>query len=105
MSKLGSGNADGTFPKYLAVCGQRNYNIFFGFNSPNYAACVEGDTGISSSCAACFVKSAKYGADNCKWSCLWGSWCGSSCLDCVAAATKETEACAGVAVPSATTCR
>ncbi|CAE7029721.1 unnamed protein product [Symbiodinium sp. CCMP2456] len=105
MSKLGSGNADGTFPKYLAVCGQRNYNIFFGFNSPNYVACIEGDTGISSSCAECFVKSAKYGADNCKWSCLFGSWCGSSCLDCVAAATKETETCAGVAVPSAATCR
>ena len=74
MSKLGSGNADGTFPKLLAQCGQRNYNIFFGFNSANYVSCVEGDTGISSSCAQCFVQSAKYGVDHCKWSCLWGTW-------------------------------
>ena len=25
MAKLGSGNADGTFPKYLAVCGKQSY--------------------------------------------------------------------------------
>ena len=74
MTKLGGGNADGTFPKYLATCGHRNYNIFFGFNSANFASCVEGDTGISMTCARCFIQSAKYGADNCKWSCLFGAW-------------------------------
>ncbi|CAE7231139.1 unnamed protein product, partial [Symbiodinium microadriaticum] len=105
MSKLGSGNADGTFPKYLAVCGKQSYNIFFGFNSGKFLSCVERDTGISSSCAQCFVSSAKYGADNCKWSCFFGSWCGSSCLNCVASANQETAACAGVPVPSAATCR
>ena len=74
MAKLGGGNADGTFPKYLAVCGKKNYNIFFGFNQRNFISCVQGDTGISSSCASCFAGSAKYGADNCKWSCAWDSF-------------------------------
>lgn len=104
MSQLGSGNADGTFPKYLSQCGKKNYNIFFGFNSNNFVNCVESDTGLSSSCANCFVGSAQYGADNCKWSCFWGSWCGQSCLNCVASSTAATQQCAGVPVPQATSC-
>ena len=104
MSKLGSGNADGTFPKALAVCGKSNFNVFFGFNSNNYLSCVESSAGISQSCASCFVDSAKYGADNCKWACFWGSWCGQSCLNCVAKKNQETSDCAGVTVPKASTC-
>ena len=104
MSQLGGGNADGTFPKYLSKCGKQNYNLFFGFNSNRFASCVEADTGISSSCANCFVGSAKYGADNCKWSCFWGSWCGQSCLNCVASANAATQQCAGVTVPEASSC-
>mmetsp|Transcript_24114 Transcript_24114/g.55935 ORF Transcript_24114/g.55935 Transcript_24114/m.55935 type:complete len:160 (-) Transcript_24114:303-782(-) len=105
MSTLGGGNADGTFPKYLAECGKKNYNIFSGFNSARFLSCVEGNTGISSTCAECFSLSAGYGADHCKWACFWGSWCGSNCLDCVASANKATAECAGVPVPQAAPCR
>ena len=104
MSKFGSGNADGTFPKILSQCGKKNYNIFFGFNSHNFVDCVVSDTGLSSSCANCFKGSAQYGADNCKWSCFWGSWCGQSCLNCVASQSAATQQCAGVTVPQASSC-
>lgn len=104
MGQLGGGNGAGSFPKKLSECGKRNFNVFFGFNENRFTSCVQSATGISSSCARCFVSSAKYGADNCKWSCFWGSWCGRSCLDCVARANAATKQCAGVAVPEASTC-
>lgn len=105
MDQYGSGNADGTFPKRLSNCGKRNYNIFTGFNADRFVQCVRDDTKISKKCASCFVGPARYGANNCKWSCLWGSWCGKGCLDCVAQSTQQSQQCAGVAVPAATACR
>lgn len=105
MAAYGGGNADGTFPKRLSNCGKKNYNIFTGFNANNFVSCVQRDTKISKTCASCFVGPARYGANNCKWSCLWGSWCGKGCLDCVGQATQESQECAGVPVPAATACR
>eukprot|EP00435_Cladocopium_sp_Y103_P019932 s4028_g4.t2 len=105
MTQLGSGNADGTFPKILSNCGKRNYNIFSGFNARRFVECVQGDTGLTYDCGVCFVGPARYGANNCKWSCLFGSWCGKSCLDCVGQATAESQQCAGVTVPTASACR
>mmetsp|Transcript_101963 Transcript_101963/g.181106 ORF Transcript_101963/g.181106 Transcript_101963/m.181106 type:complete len:152 (+) Transcript_101963:69-524(+) len=105
INQLGGGNADGTFPKYLATCGTNNYNIFSGFNSGNFQSCVSSDTGISSGCSSCFAIAAQYGADNCKWSCFFGSWCGSSCLDCVSGQNSAVQECAGITVPSTTSCR
>mmetsp|Transcript_89592 Transcript_89592/g.109641 ORF Transcript_89592/g.109641 Transcript_89592/m.109641 type:complete len:161 (-) Transcript_89592:95-577(-) len=104
MTQLGGGNADGTFPKILSKCGKRNYNIFTGFNAGRFVDCVQRDTGLTKSCAQCFVGPARYGANNCKWSCLWGSWCGRSCLRCVGEATVQSQQCAGVSVPTATPC-
>eukprot|EP00490_Sorites_sp_Unknown_P025426 CAMPEP_0114656464 /NCGR_PEP_ID=MMETSP0191-20121206/12385_1 /TAXON_ID=126664 /ORGANISM="Sorites sp." /LENGTH=164 /DNA_ID=CAMNT_0001873735 /DNA_START=54 /DNA_END=548 /DNA_ORIENTATION=+ len=105
MTELGSGNADGTFPKILSNCGKRNYNIFTGFNSGRFVDCVQSDAGLTKSCGQCFVGPARHGANNCKWSCLWGSWCGRSCLRCVGEATAASQQCAGVPVPTATACR
>eukprot|EP00930_Biecheleria_cincta_P054233 TRINITY_DN4021_c0_g2_i1.p1 TRINITY_DN4021_c0_g2~~TRINITY_DN4021_c0_g2_i1.p1 ORF type:complete len:441 (-),score=54.79 TRINITY_DN4021_c0_g2_i1:236-1480(-) len=104
MQALGSGNADGTFPKILSVCGKQSYGLFSGFNKGNYEKCVTSKTGISSSCAACTAISAEYGANNCKWSCFWGSWCGSGCLSCVEPQNSKTQQCAGVQIPSTSTC-
>eukprot|EP00440_Ansanella_granifera_P049785 gb/GFBE01053955.1/.p1 GENE.gb/GFBE01053955.1/~~gb/GFBE01053955.1/.p1 ORF type:complete len:158 (+),score=37.12 gb/GFBE01053955.1/:1-474(+) len=104
MAELGGGNGASSFPRKLADCGKRNYNIFTGFNSNGYKSCVASATGISSTCAGCFAISAKYGADNCKWSCFWGSWCGSSCLKCVEPKNDDTQQCAGVDVPEASSC-
>eukprot|EP00434_Breviolum_minutum_P032783 symbB.v1.2.028992.t3/scaffold3111.1/size63350/7 len=105
MTELGSGNADGTFPKILSNCGKRNYNIFSGFNAHNFVDCVKENTGVTFDCGACFVAPARYGANNCKWSCLWGSWCGKGCLDCIGNKNEESQQCAGVKVPTATVCR
>ena len=105
MTELGSGNADGTFPKILSNCGKRNYNIFSGFNAHNFVDCVKENTGVTFDCGACFVAPARYGANNCKWSCLWGSWCGKGCLDCIGKKNEESQQCAGVKVPTATVCR
>ena len=55
--------------------------------------------------ALVFVAPARYGANNCKWSCLWGSWCGKGCLDCIGNKNEESQQCAGVKVPTATVCR
>eukprot|EP00440_Ansanella_granifera_P026561 gb/GFBE01028852.1/.p1 GENE.gb/GFBE01028852.1/~~gb/GFBE01028852.1/.p1 ORF type:complete len:154 (+),score=32.48 gb/GFBE01028852.1/:1-462(+) len=104
MTTLGGGNAAGSFPRKLADCGKQNYNIFSGFNSGGYKSCVSRATGISSTCASCFSTSAQYGADNCKWSCFWGSWCGSSCLKCVEPKVGAAQTCAGVPVPETTSC-
>ena len=41
MSKLGSGNADGTFPKYLAVCGKQSYLAFQHHRSPNVCSILD----------------------------------------------------------------
>ena len=103
MTQLGSGNADGTFPKILSDCGKRNYNIFSGFNARKFVECVQENTGLTWDCGTCFVGPARYGANNCKWSCLWGSWCGQSCLNCVGEATAQSQQCAGpgVTVPTA----
>mmetsp|Transcript_1950 Transcript_1950/g.2103 ORF Transcript_1950/g.2103 Transcript_1950/m.2103 type:complete len:148 (+) Transcript_1950:179-622(+) len=105
MDGYGGGNADGTFPKRLSNCGKNNYNIFTGFNADRFVQCVQRDTKISKKCASCFVGPARYGADNCKWACLFGSWCGKGCLDCVGQATQQSQACAGVRVPAASACR
>ena len=105
MTELGSGNADGTFPKILSNCGKRNYNIFSGFNAHNFVDCVTEKTGVTFDCGSCFVAPARYGANNCKWSCLWGSWCGKGCLDCIGKKNEESQQCAGVKVPTATACR
>jgi len=104
MAALGGGNGAGSFPRKLADCGKRNYNIFTGFNTGGYNSCMSKATGISSTCASCFATSAKYGADNCKWSCLWGSWCGSGCLSCVEPKNEAVHQCAGVEVPETSTC-
>merc|ERR1712146_154504 len=99
MASLGGGNSDGTFPRTLADCGKQNYRLFSGFNS-----CVQEAAGISSTCASCFATAAQYGADNCKWSCFWGSWCGSDCLKCEEPENEATQRCAGVDVPKASSC-
>jgi len=104
MKKFGSGNADGTFPKILSVCGKQSYGLFSGFDQDAYENCVTSKTGISSSCAACTAISAEYGANNCKWSCFWGSWCGSGCLSCVEPQNSKTQQCAGVQIPSTSNC-
>ena len=105
MTQFGSGNADGTFPKILSNCGKNNYNIFSGFNAHSFVDCVQKETGLSWDCGVCFVGPARYGANNCKFSCLFGSWCGESCLNCVGQATAQTQTCAGVPVPTTTACR
>ncbi|CAK9072901.1 Uncharacterized protein SCF082_LOCUS35790 [Durusdinium trenchii] len=88
MTLLGGGHDAHSFPGKLSSCGKKNYNIFSGFNRNRYNNCVVKETGISSSCSDCFAISAQYGANNCKWKCFWGSWCGKGCLDCVAPQKK-----------------
>ena len=58
MTQLGSGNADGTFPKTLSDCGKRNYNIFSGFNARKFVECVQENTGLTWDCGTCFVGSS-----------------------------------------------
>merc|ERR1711920_824425 len=48
MNALGSGNADGTFPKILSNCGKQSYGLFSGFDKSAYESCVTSNTGISS---------------------------------------------------------
>ena len=104
MAKLGGGNAPGTFPRRMSVCGSKSFNLFDGLDNSTFTSCITASTGISHSCARCFLASAQYGADHCKWSCFWGSWCGAQCLECVESANRDTRACAGVAVPEANAC-
>jgi len=103
MASLGSGNADGTFPKISSDCGHQAYS-WFSFHPSHMNSCLESSAGISASCAACFVKAGQYGVDNCKLQCLFGSWCSQSCLGCSEPGAAEAKTCAGVAVPTASFC-
>ena len=104
MSKLGGGNSRGTFPKYLAECGSKSFKVFSGLDNSTFTACVTSSTNISLPCARCFLSSAEFGADHCKWPCFWGSWCGDECLKCMETAEQATRKCAGVTVPEAKSC-
>ena len=104
MTKLGGGSALGSFPKLISECGSRSFNLFDGLDNSTFTSCITASTGVRERCARCFLETAKYGADHCKWSCFWGSWCGAECLKCVESANRATRACAGVAVPVANAC-
>jgi len=103
LTKAGSGNADGTFPKLSSNCGHKAY-WWFGFHQSYMSSCIASAVGISSGCADCFAAAGQYGYDNCKWQCLFGSWCSHSCLGCTAPNNDAVKACAGVEVPNATFC-
>mmetsp|Transcript_24649 Transcript_24649/g.67294 ORF Transcript_24649/g.67294 Transcript_24649/m.67294 type:complete len:178 (-) Transcript_24649:46-579(-) len=104
MASLGAGSAPGTFPYLLADCGKNSWSLFGGFNKQQYSGCVVSSTRISAPCASCFSHSGDYGYRNCKFDCLFGSWCGRACLNCVAPSTPAVKACAGVPIPDATPC-
>eukprot|EP00933_Yihiella_yeosuensis_P070477 TRINITY_DN78594_c0_g1_i1.p1 TRINITY_DN78594_c0_g1~~TRINITY_DN78594_c0_g1_i1.p1 ORF type:complete len:231 (-),score=52.71 TRINITY_DN78594_c0_g1_i1:85-714(-) len=104
MNKFGPGNADGTFPKILANCGKGAYSFWHGFSKSSMQSCIATKIGISSECASCFAASGQYGYDNCKWQCLFGSWCGKGCLGCSQGNDASTKTCAGVPVPEVKQC-
>mmetsp|Transcript_20649 Transcript_20649/g.56388 ORF Transcript_20649/g.56388 Transcript_20649/m.56388 type:complete len:170 (-) Transcript_20649:122-631(-) len=104
MAAFGAGNAEGTFPRIVADCGKGSWSLFGGFNSARYERCITMSTRVSATCASCFSISGLYGYRNCKFQCLFSSWCGRSCLRCIASATLETKTCAGVPVPDVTAC-
>mmetsp|Transcript_90660 Transcript_90660/g.283503 ORF Transcript_90660/g.283503 Transcript_90660/m.283503 type:complete len:161 (+) Transcript_90660:74-556(+) len=104
MRNLGSGNAEGTFPAAMAQCGKSSWSFFGGFDLDEFRACAMARAGIGAPCAGCFGAAGQYGYDHCKFSCLFGSWCGRLCLNCMAPAKPETLQCAGVQVPTATQC-
>ncbi|CAE7612053.1 unnamed protein product [Symbiodinium natans] len=106
MMTFGSGSGQNSFARILSDCGKKSFNIFTGFRRNDYVRCVEANTQIRTSCASCFAIAAQYGAENCKWSCFWGSWCGRGCLNCVDVKTSEVQECAGknIAIPTANSC-
>jgi len=108
MWDMGPGNADGTFPKLLHTCARRALRAGLWWSrrhSPqSFTTCITNEARLSQPCAQCFVTAAQYGWDNCKWKCFWRSWCGTRCLNCVSPANAPVQTCAGVTVPTATSC-
>mmetsp|Transcript_1804 Transcript_1804/g.5437 ORF Transcript_1804/g.5437 Transcript_1804/m.5437 type:complete len:105 (-) Transcript_1804:101-415(-) len=104
MNALGSGNADGTFPKTLAQCGRHSWSLFHGFRADGFASCISSRVGVSAGCSQCFAASGQYGYQHCKARCLFHSWCGQSCLDCVRGAREGLLQCLGVQPPTTTAC-
>mmetsp|Transcript_498 Transcript_498/g.2160 ORF Transcript_498/g.2160 Transcript_498/m.2160 type:complete len:145 (-) Transcript_498:47-481(-) len=103
MAKFGGGNAEGSIPKIFANCGRAAYS-WFSFHRNSMQSCIVEETGITSSCADCFADAGQYGYDNCKWPCLFGSWCSRSCLSCSNRNAEYVQACVGVPTPQVTAC-
>ncbi|CAE7231648.1 unnamed protein product [Symbiodinium pilosum] len=104
MAKFGGGNADGTFPKILSVCGKGAYSFWSGFKEGSMSSCIMSQTKLSSSCASCYAASGKYSYDNCKLPCLFGSWCSGGCLSCSQRNKAAVDQCAGVESPKVDQC-
>jgi len=105
MMTLGSGHGDGSFPAVVAGCGKGAYSFWSGFKQNSLAQCVQSKTGLSAGCASCFGSAGQYGYNNCKVQCLFGSWCGDSCLSCTSSNTAAVATCAGpITLPTATQC-
>jgi len=96
IKKFGSGHSGNAFPNLAANCGKHSWSLWSGFHESDFNSCLEKKTSISSSCAACFGGSGKFGYDHCKMQCLFSSWCGTSCLDCSKRYQPTLEACVGV---------
>mmetsp|Transcript_60104 Transcript_60104/g.140021 ORF Transcript_60104/g.140021 Transcript_60104/m.140021 type:complete len:238 (-) Transcript_60104:119-832(-) len=103
MAKFGGGNADGTFPKVTSECGRGAFS-WFKFHPDQMNRCLVREVGISSECASCFAEAGQYSSSNCKFACLFGSWCSHSCLNCASQGNKQAQICAGVPTPKASFC-
>uniref|UniRef100_A0A7S1R7Z8 Uncharacterized protein n=1 Tax=Alexandrium catenella TaxID=2925 RepID=A0A7S1R7Z8_ALECA len=104
MAKLGAGHADGSFPGVVARCGKGSWSFFGGFKTGQFLSCVRSGTQISTPCSECFAPFGQYAYRNCKFSCLFGSWCGRRCLDCVKPARAGVDQCTAVSIPVPTEC-
>uniref|UniRef100_A0A7S2AV74 Subtilisin n=1 Tax=Alexandrium andersonii TaxID=327968 RepID=A0A7S2AV74_9DINO len=104
MTKLGAGHAAGSFPEVVATCGKRSWSLFGGFHTDQFLSCVRAGTGISAPCSSCFGTFGQYAYRNCKFTCLFGSWCGRRCLDCVKPSRGAVDQCTAVTVPLPTEC-
>mmetsp|Transcript_86811 Transcript_86811/g.202021 ORF Transcript_86811/g.202021 Transcript_86811/m.202021 type:complete len:169 (+) Transcript_86811:78-584(+) len=104
MAKCGSGHKIGTFPQIVAMCGRNSWSFLRGFDVSHYTQCIADEVGIGPACAQCFAASGLYGYEHCKFTCLFGSWCGKRCLECVSGTVPGVRQCAGVAVPTASQC-
>eukprot|EP00928_Gymnodinium_smaydae_P099153 TRINITY_DN9386_c1_g7_i1.p1 TRINITY_DN9386_c1_g7~~TRINITY_DN9386_c1_g7_i1.p1 ORF type:complete len:188 (-),score=34.54 TRINITY_DN9386_c1_g7_i1:228-791(-) len=82
INAKGGGHNSGSFPEIVGRCGKKAYSMWTGFHSNYMNQCIRKEVPISESCASCYVLIGKHAAANCKWACLWGSWCRQSCLDC-----------------------
>uniref|UniRef100_A0A7S2N080 Uncharacterized protein n=1 Tax=Alexandrium andersonii TaxID=327968 RepID=A0A7S2N080_9DINO len=104
MEKLGPGHAVGSFPDILTTCGKRSWSLFGGFSTRNFLSCLRTGTTLSVPCSECFGPAAVYAYDNCKFTCLFGSWCGQRCIDCVMPTRDSVNRCTGVSIPLVTVC-
>uniref|UniRef100_A0A7S1RKF0 Uncharacterized protein n=1 Tax=Alexandrium catenella TaxID=2925 RepID=A0A7S1RKF0_ALECA len=104
MERLGAGNAAGTFPEVVADCRSVSWKLFAGFQEGQFKSCLLQRIGFSATCAQCFVPAGTFGYRNCKFPCLFGSWCSRICLGCTDPTRQQVTSCAGVPIPEATAC-
>merc|ERR1712039_779413 len=104
MNEFGSGNHDGSFPAVLADCGRKAVSFWGAWRGDKMDQCIREKVEISPPCTQCFTQAGQFGYNNCKFQCLFGTWCSDRCLGCTAQHDAETEACVGVAVPQPEVC-
>jgi len=93
-----------TVGKKANTCGTSSYNILTGnFNHGKFNSCFSASIGISETCAECYAATSKYGANNCKASCILG-WCKSGCLSCTKPTQETLAMCTGFASGTAQPC-
>eukprot|EP00928_Gymnodinium_smaydae_P056843 TRINITY_DN40153_c0_g1_i1.p1 TRINITY_DN40153_c0_g1~~TRINITY_DN40153_c0_g1_i1.p1 ORF type:complete len:201 (-),score=18.37 TRINITY_DN40153_c0_g1_i1:88-690(-) len=104
INAKGGGHTHGTFPELVGRCGKQGYSVWSGFHSGWMTKCIRKEVPISESCASCYVIIGRYAAKNCKWACLWGSWCRTSCLTCNEYVRDSVNKCVGHESPEAEHC-
>jgi len=103
FSTMTGGYLAGAWPRLIDHCGKASVNLISGINEHDFSTCLALETNLSRSCVRCFWSPVQYGFENCKMACI-GSWCSSSCLNCVAPARPAVAACAGFPGPPALQC-
>eukprot|EP00928_Gymnodinium_smaydae_P025562 TRINITY_DN20316_c0_g1_i1.p1 TRINITY_DN20316_c0_g1~~TRINITY_DN20316_c0_g1_i1.p1 ORF type:complete len:226 (-),score=23.74 TRINITY_DN20316_c0_g1_i1:175-765(-) len=104
INAKGGGHSSGSFPEIVGRCGKNGYSMWSGFHEDWMSKCIRKEVAISESCASCYVRIGKYAASNCKWACLWGSWCRKSCLTCNEKVRTSVNSCVGHESPQPDQC-
>eukprot|EP00928_Gymnodinium_smaydae_P099151 TRINITY_DN9386_c1_g5_i1.p1 TRINITY_DN9386_c1_g5~~TRINITY_DN9386_c1_g5_i1.p1 ORF type:complete len:188 (-),score=22.14 TRINITY_DN9386_c1_g5_i1:161-724(-) len=95
INAKGGGHSHGSFPDIVAMCGKQGFSLWSGFHRSWMMSCIRKEVPISGSCASCYALVGTYAAANCKWACLWGSWCRTSCFECSEKARGSLNSCVG----------